>query len=142
MLEALAWWNEDIAEGVFAFQETVERSTTAIISPGVRHPFNLPNDAQLVIGAALHHRYLRLIRLGHVLLLLIRACVPAIRSLSDKITRPVNGREIRWKCGNVLVLAVILSRSFSDEQKIEFEENAIFYSDDHRNQTTSNPRRA
>jgi hypothetical protein len=78
MLEALAGWNEDIADGVFAFQETVERSTTAIISPGVRYPFNLPNDAQLVIGAALHHRsHLRFIRLGHVLLLLIRACVRA-----------------------------------------------------------------
>jgi hypothetical protein len=81
MLEALAWWNEDIAEGVFAFQETVERSTTAIISPGVRHPFNLPND----IGAALHHRsHLRLTRLGHVLLLLIRACVRESRRYQMK----------------------------------------------------------
>jgi len=53
MLETLAGWNEDIAEGLFAFEETVERSTTAIISPGVRYAFNLPNDAQLVIGAAL-----------------------------------------------------------------------------------------
>lgn len=53
MLETLAGWNEDIAEGVFAFEETVERSTTAIISPGVRYAFNLPNDTQLVIGAAL-----------------------------------------------------------------------------------------
>ena len=53
MLETLAGWNEDIAEGVFAFEETVERGTTAIISPGVRYAFNLPNDAQLVIGAAL-----------------------------------------------------------------------------------------
>ena len=53
MLETVAGWNEDIAEGVFAFEETLERSTTAIISPGVRYAFNLPNDAQLVIGAAL-----------------------------------------------------------------------------------------
>jgi len=53
MLETVAGWNEDIAEGVLAFEETVERSTTAIISPGVRYAFNLPNDAQLVIGAAL-----------------------------------------------------------------------------------------
>ena len=53
MLETLAGWNEDIAEDVFAFEETVERSTTAIISPSVRHAFNLPNEAQLVIGAAL-----------------------------------------------------------------------------------------
>jgi hypothetical protein len=52
-MKALAGWNEDIAEGVFAFEETVERSTTAIISPGVRYALNLPNDAQLVIGAAL-----------------------------------------------------------------------------------------
>ena len=51
--ETLAGWNEDIAEDVFAFEETVERSTTAIISPGARYAFNLPNDAQLVIGAAL-----------------------------------------------------------------------------------------
>jgi hypothetical protein len=53
MLETLAGWNEDIAEGLFAFEETVERSTTSIISPGARYAFNLPNDAQLVIGAAL-----------------------------------------------------------------------------------------
>ena len=53
MVEMLAGWNEDIAESVFAFEETVERSTTAIISPGARYAFNLPNDAQLVIGAAL-----------------------------------------------------------------------------------------
>ena len=53
MLETLAGWNEDIAEDVFAFEETVERSTAAIISPGARYAFNLPNEAQLVIGAAL-----------------------------------------------------------------------------------------
>ena len=52
MLETLAGWNEDIAEGVFAFEETVERSTNAIVSPGARHAFNLPNDVQLVIGMA------------------------------------------------------------------------------------------
>ena len=52
MLESLAGWNEDIAEGVFAFEETVDRTTTAIISPGTRYAFNLPNDAQLVVGAA------------------------------------------------------------------------------------------
>jgi Putative MetA-pathway of phenol degradation len=53
MLETVAGWNEDIAEGVFALDETVERTTTAIISPGARYAFNLPNDAQLVFGAAL-----------------------------------------------------------------------------------------
>ena len=31
----------------------MERSTAVIISPGARYAFNLPNDAQLVIGAAL-----------------------------------------------------------------------------------------
>lgn len=52
MLETLAGWNEDIAEDAFAIEETVGDSTTAIISPGIRYAFNLPNDAQLVIGAA------------------------------------------------------------------------------------------
>ena len=53
MLETVAGWNDDIAEGAFAFEETVDRTTTAIISPAARYAFNLPNDAQLVIGAAL-----------------------------------------------------------------------------------------
>jgi Putative MetA-pathway of phenol degradation len=52
MLETVAGWNEDIAEGVFAAEETVDRTATAIISPGARCAFNLPSDAQLVIGAA------------------------------------------------------------------------------------------
>jgi outer membrane putative beta-barrel porin/alpha-amylase len=53
MLEALAGSNEDVAEDVFAIEPSVERSTTAIISPGARYAFNLPNDTQIVIGAAL-----------------------------------------------------------------------------------------
>ena len=53
MLETIAGWNEDVTQGVFAFEETVERGTSAIVSPGMRYAFNLPNDAQLVIGAAL-----------------------------------------------------------------------------------------
>jgi hypothetical protein len=53
MLETVAGWNEDIAEGAFALEETVDRSTTALISPGARYAFNLPNEAQLVVGAAL-----------------------------------------------------------------------------------------
>jgi hypothetical protein len=53
MLESVARWNEDIAEGALAFEETLERGTSAIISPGARYAFNLPNDAQLVVGAAL-----------------------------------------------------------------------------------------
>jgi Putative MetA-pathway of phenol degradation len=53
MLETIAGWNEDIAEGVFAPEATVDRTTTAIISPGARYAFNLPNDAQLVVGLGL-----------------------------------------------------------------------------------------
>ena len=52
MLETVAGRNEDIAEGVFVPEETLDRTTTAIISPGARYAFNLPNDAQLVVGAA------------------------------------------------------------------------------------------
>ena len=53
MLETIAGWNEDIAEGVFAPEATVDRTTTALISPGARYAFNLPNDAQLVVGLGL-----------------------------------------------------------------------------------------
>jgi hypothetical protein len=53
MLETVAGWNEDIAEGLFAPEATVDRTTTAIISPGARYAFNLPNDAQLVVGLGL-----------------------------------------------------------------------------------------
>jgi Putative MetA-pathway of phenol degradation len=53
MLEAIAGWNEDIAEGVLSPEATVNRSTTALISPGARYAFNLPNDAQLVVGLGL-----------------------------------------------------------------------------------------
>jgi hypothetical protein len=53
MLETVAGWNDDIAEGVLSPEATVNRSTTALISPGARYAFNLPNDAQLVIGLGL-----------------------------------------------------------------------------------------
>jgi hypothetical protein len=53
MLETVAGWNDDIAEGVFSPEPTVDRTTTALISPGARYAFNLPNDAQLVVGLAL-----------------------------------------------------------------------------------------
>jgi hypothetical protein len=53
MLETVAGWNEDIAEGALAPETTVNRTTTALISPGARYAFNLPNDAQLVVGLAL-----------------------------------------------------------------------------------------
>jgi hypothetical protein len=36
----------------FPPEETVNRPTTAIISPGARY-FNFPNDAQIVVGFAL-----------------------------------------------------------------------------------------
>jgi hypothetical protein len=53
MLETVTGWNDDIAEGVFSPEPTVDRTTTALISPGARYAFNLPNDAQLVVGLAL-----------------------------------------------------------------------------------------
>lgn len=53
MLEAVAGWNEDLAEGALSPETTVDRTTTALISPGARYAFNLPNDAQLVVGLAL-----------------------------------------------------------------------------------------
>jgi hypothetical protein len=53
MLETLVGSNEDVAEDVFGIEASVERSTTAIISPGARYAFNLPNETQIVIGAAL-----------------------------------------------------------------------------------------
>jgi hypothetical protein len=53
MLETVAGWNEDIAESELAPEPTVDRATTALVSPGARYAFNLPNDAQLVVGLAL-----------------------------------------------------------------------------------------
>jgi hypothetical protein len=41
MLESVATWEED-----------VDRTITALISPGARYAFNLPNDLQIVAGAA------------------------------------------------------------------------------------------
>jgi Putative MetA-pathway of phenol degradation len=53
MLETVAGWNEEIAEGVLSPEPSVDRSTTVLISPGARYAFNLPNDAQLVVGLGL-----------------------------------------------------------------------------------------
>ena len=50
MIETVAGWNDNVAEGVFSAEPTVNRSTTAVISPGARYAVNLPNDAQLVLG--------------------------------------------------------------------------------------------
>ena len=80
MLENAAGRNDDLAEGAFAFEETLERSTTMIVSPGARYAFNLPNDAQLVIGVATNRSHLRFPRLGDVLLLLARASLPCARA--------------------------------------------------------------
>jgi hypothetical protein len=47
MLESVAGWEEDIDVA-----RRIDRTLTALVSPGVRYAFNLPNDAQLVVGAA------------------------------------------------------------------------------------------
>ena len=47
MLETVAGWNEDVDLG-----RKVDRATTALISPGARYALNLPNDLQIVVGAA------------------------------------------------------------------------------------------
>jgi hypothetical protein len=49
MLETVAGWEEDVA----GLTRHIDRATSALISPGVRYAFNLPNDAQLVVGLAL-----------------------------------------------------------------------------------------
>ena len=47
LLETVAGRNEDVD-----LARKVNRTTTALISPGVRYAFNLPNDLQIVAGAA------------------------------------------------------------------------------------------
>jgi Putative MetA-pathway of phenol degradation len=47
MLESVAGWNEDVD-----LARRIDRTTTALISPGARYAFNLPNDLQIVVGAA------------------------------------------------------------------------------------------
>jgi len=48
MLETVAGWNEDVD-----LRKKVDRTTTALISPGVRYAFNLPTDLQIVVGGAI-----------------------------------------------------------------------------------------
>ena len=48
MLESVAFWDENVDE-----RKRVDRAVTALISPGARYAFNLPNDAQLVVGVAM-----------------------------------------------------------------------------------------
>ena len=47
MVETVAFWEEDVDE-----LKHVDRSVTALLSPGARYAFNLRNDAQLVVGLA------------------------------------------------------------------------------------------
>jgi hypothetical protein len=48
MLESVANWEEDVDDA-----KHVDRTVTGLLSPGARYAFNLPNDAQLVVGVAL-----------------------------------------------------------------------------------------
>ncbi|MEP6602865.1 MAG: transporter [Spartobacteria bacterium] len=47
MLESVVGWNEDVD-----LARRVGRTTNVLISPGARYAFNLPNEAQLVVGLA------------------------------------------------------------------------------------------
>ena len=47
MLEAVAVWEEDVDSA-----RRIDRTVTALLSPGARYAFNCPNDLQIVVGAA------------------------------------------------------------------------------------------
>ena len=47
LLEAVAFWEEDVDPA-----GTIDRTVTALLSPGARYAFNCPNDLQIVVGAA------------------------------------------------------------------------------------------
>jgi hypothetical protein len=47
MLEAVAFWEEEVDS-----TRKIDRTVTALISPGARYAFNCPNDLQIVVGAA------------------------------------------------------------------------------------------
>lgn len=47
MLESVASWEEDVDPA-----RHVDRTVTALISPGARYAINLPNQAQVVVGLA------------------------------------------------------------------------------------------
>jgi hypothetical protein len=47
MLESVVNWEEDVDQA-----KHVDRTVTALISPGARYAINLPNDLQIVVGAA------------------------------------------------------------------------------------------
>ena len=55
MFESVAGWNQDVdfePSSIATVRTSVNRSTVALISPGARYAFNLPNDLQIVAGAA------------------------------------------------------------------------------------------
>jgi hypothetical protein len=52
MLEMVANWNEEVNFAVKTARANVDRTMTALISPGFRYAFNCPNDLQIVGGAA------------------------------------------------------------------------------------------
>jgi hypothetical protein len=47
MLESVANWEEDVDPA-----KNIDRTVTSLISPGARYAFNLPDELQIVIGAA------------------------------------------------------------------------------------------
>jgi hypothetical protein len=47
LLEAVAFWEEDVDSA-----RRIDRTVTALLSPGARYAFNCPNDLQIVVGAA------------------------------------------------------------------------------------------
>jgi len=47
MVESVAFWEEDVDRS-----RRVDRTVTALLSPGARYAFNYPDDLQIVIGAA------------------------------------------------------------------------------------------
>jgi hypothetical protein len=62
MLEAVAFWEEDAADFVESLAASattnkasaiIDRTVTALVSPGARYAFNLPDDLQIVVGAGL-----------------------------------------------------------------------------------------
>ena len=61
MLEAVAFWEEDVADFAEILpasattnkaSATIDRTVTALLSPGARYASNLPNNLQIVVGAA------------------------------------------------------------------------------------------
>ena len=48
IMNSVANWEEDVDNA-----KHVDRTVTGLLSPGARYAFNLPNDAQLVVGVAM-----------------------------------------------------------------------------------------